>query len=102
MITRLLRRRWLRGRAHDGILIRISTVNGPIMLASSDQLYYSARYAGPAEVCAPDCLPGCTAHGWLNLVAGSVDAEPGQLAHAAEFSTVPLKIEIKAARLYGL
>lgn len=84
------------------VRLRISTADGPVTDVTSDDLYYIARFADVAP-CTPACLPGCDKHGWLNLIAGGCDTlagsfhGPGLQCPAGEFSTVPLKIEIKPA-----
>lgn len=79
--------RLLPRRKHDcpGILLRISTPDGVVVEASSWHLYCSAKFAGVGD-------------GWLNLITAA-DPNYGPQCPAEEFSTVPLKIEIKAARL---
>lgn len=92
-IPRLLRRR---SRTFPGVQFRISTPNGVIVEADSEHLHWIAKYGGLGEPCNPACLPGCQKHGWLDLIAGGGD---GMACPAEEFSTVPLKIEIKPVRL---
>lgn len=56
---------------HIGIQLRISIPGaGPILEASSDHLYYIARYGGAPEPCRPDCLPDCKKHGWFDVLGG--------------------------------
>lgn len=84
-------RRHRRRAPFPGIEVRISTVNGPLVLADSEQLYYAAKYSGAAA----------TADGWFDLVAGSTTDELGQLPPGGQFSVVPLRIEIRAVMLAG-
>jgi hypothetical protein len=86
------------GRWHPGIQLRISTLNGPIVEADSANLYYSAKFGAAGEPCDPSCMPGCQKHGWVNLVAG--DGGFGMIWPGSDFSVVPLKIEMRAAKLY--
>jgi hypothetical protein len=85
-------------RTFPGIRLRISTINGVIVEANSEQLYLSAKFAGP-EPCTPMCLPGCMKHGWLNLIAGMDPRDMGQFVPPGDFSMVPLKIEIRPEQI---
>lgn len=79
-----------------GVRFRISTRDGVIVDADSLHLHVAAKYGkyGGVSSCTPACLPGCDKHGWFNLIAGE-DAR----TVVEEFSTVPLKIEIKPVKL---
>lgn len=85
---------------YPGIALRISTPNGEIVLANSDELYAIAKYSGAGDGCSPACSPGCLRHGWLNLVAGG-SLEFGDAIPSGDFSVVPLRIEVKPMRLAG-
>ena len=89
---RLLRRRETGPLTYPGIRLRISVPSGVIVDVDSEHLHYSAKYGNAGEGCEPGCLPGCDKHGWLDLIAG------GGMG-TTEFSTVPLKIEVKPIRL---
>lgn len=78
---------------HPGIRLRISVPSGVVVEASSEQLYLNAIYGGRVP-CTPECPPDCDEHGWLDLIAGAKEDYGG-----SEFSTVPLKIEVKPVRL---
>lgn len=73
-----------RKRDCPGILLRISTPDGVVVEADSWHLYFTARYSGAGD-------------GWLNLISAA-DPNYGPACPAEEFSTVPLKIEIKPVR----
>lgn len=88
---------------YPGIILRVSTVNGEVLRVTSDELYHKARYERlaqrPPRDCDPSCPPGCDRHGWLSLVGGLASEFTGPPMPGEEFSTVPLKIEIKPMRL---
>jgi len=85
--------------------VRISTPHGVVMETDSEQLRYAAQAGIRVEQwCIPGCPPDpelCLEHGWLSLVAGSTANELGQLAPAGEYSTVPLRIQVKPVWLLG-
>lgn len=98
---RLIPRRHRAHRPFPGILLRISTVNGPVVEADSQHLFYAARYG--TEGCTAACSDDCTVHGWFNLMAGGMDQLStafGLEPPSGEFSVVPLKIEIRPAWLF--
>ena len=70
--------RLLPKRDHPGIRLRVSTKDGVVLELDSDELYLAARFAG--------------SNGWRALIPGGPDG-------AGEFSTVPVKIEIKPEKL---
>ena len=77
---------------HPGIRLRISNINGKLVDTDSDHLYLSAKF-GALEPCAPDCLPGCDKHGWLELIPGA-----GQMEYvypADNLAPARIKVEIK-------
>jgi hypothetical protein len=77
---------------YPGVIFRLSTPSGVVVQATSEHLYYSAKYAGTSH-CNPSCLADCDKHGWLNLISGGFDG------WAEEFTTVPVKIEIKPTQI---
>jgi len=89
---------------YPGIELRISTRDGEIMRVTSTDLHYAAKYESfaqrPPGGCDPGCMPGCDRHGWLSLMAG-VATEFAEPPPGGEFSTVPIKIEVKPLRLGG-
>ena len=97
--------RLLPRRRRAAILVRISTANGVVLETDSETLRYAAVYSvGVDQWCKPGCPSDpalCLDHGWFSLVAGSTSADLGQLSPAGEFSTVPLKIEVKPVYLTG-
>jgi hypothetical protein len=85
-------------RDYPAILFRISTPDGVIVQADSEHLYYTAIYGSQGFGCTPACPPGCDRHGWLNLITAGGEGFGAQCP-AGEFSTVPLRIEVKPLRL---
>jgi len=61
-------------RTHEGIRLRISVPEGPLIDADSDQLYYLAKFGG------------CDDGGWTDLL---------------RFGEPAIRLEIKALRLPG-
>ena len=64
-----------------GIDLRISTPDGVVVLADSEHLHYAAKYGEHDR------------EGWLQLIGGGTDYDPEA---TGQYSTVPLKIEIRA------
>lgn len=82
MRLRLPRRR---PRTINGIELRISTPNGVVAEADSEHLHYMAKY-GDGE--------------WMDLIAGNGHGTGlGDPSPHEEFSTVPVKIQIRSAVL---
>jgi hypothetical protein len=82
--------------ACPGIRLRISVPSGVIIDLDSQELHHAALFGrhGCAS-CRIDCPSGCDKHAWLDLIAGGD-------AGATEFSTVPLKIQVRPVMLTTL
>lgn len=87
---------------HTGIRLRISNMNGTLLEADSDHLYHSAVYGlitGHSNECGPMCQPGCTTHGWYEIIPG---LEMPYTYDPAEPRQCHLRIEIKPVHLTEL
>lgn len=54
-----------------GIRLRISGPAGPLVDATSEHLYYVAKF-GEVSTCGFSCLPGCSDHGWVDLMPATL------------------------------
>lgn len=52
---------------HQGLEIRATFNDMPILVADSDHMHLLAKYRGMDSLCGFACLPGCREHGWMDL-----------------------------------
>lgn len=55
---------------HRGIELRISVPAGPLFIADSDMMHFTAKLAGEDIVCLPSCPILCTEHAdiWHKII----------------------------------
>jgi len=71
---------------HAGVRIRLSIPAGVIYDCDSVMAHYQAAVSERAPSCGFACLPGCDAHGWVELTRDLIQSGD-------------LKVEVKAVHL---